>query len=130
MKYILISIVLILSSLNAEHIRWYSSYDKAHQEALKDKKLLMVLLIEDNCISCTEMIKTTFQNQSYIKYLNENFISVIVTKGQVQSYPIEMLYTMEYPSVFFLNEQELFIGENIFGYTGSEAFKKHLKLYF
>lgn len=130
MKNILIFLVLFLSSLNAEHIRWHSNYDEAHQEALKEGKLLMVLLIKDDCPLCQEIIKTTFLNQPYIESINKKFVSVIVTKGQRQSYPIEMLYTMTYPAVFFLNSEELFVGENIFGYIDSRAFQKHLNLYF
>ena len=130
MKKILIFLVFILSFLNASHISWYSNYDKAHEKALKENKILMVYLIEDNCFLCKEMLKNTFQNQPYIEKVNEKFISVIVIKNQTQSYPIEMLYTMVYPAVFFLNAQELFIGENIFGYTDPKAFQKHLDLYF
>jgi len=128
MKLILL-FVLLLYPLYAEHIRWHSSYDKAHQKALKENKLLMVLLVEKECFSCNEILKNTFQNQPYIEHINKFFIPVIIMKGQKQSYPIEMLYTMTYPSVFFLNEEELFVGENIFGYINPKAFKKHLNLY-
>jgi len=121
-------LLLSLSILNAEHIRWYSNYDRAHQAALKEKKLLMVLLIEEECPLCHKMLHTTFMNQKYIKEINDMFVSVLVTKDQKESYPIEMLYTMRYPSLFFLNNQELFIGKNIYGYTDPDAFEKHLKL--
>ena len=121
-------IFLLLYPLYAEHIRWHSDYEKAHQKALKENKLLMVLLVEKECSLCYKLLKNTFQNQPYIQELNKQFISVIVMKGQKQSYPIELLYTMIYPSVFFLNEKELFVGENIFGYIDSKAFKEHLNL--
>ncbi|RLA72909.1 MAG: thioredoxin family protein [Epsilonproteobacteria bacterium] len=125
------TVILVLLSLvivQAEHIRWYSNYDRAHQTALKEQKLLMVLLIEEECPQCYKMLSTTFMNQTYIKEINETFVSVVVTKGQKESYPIEMLYTMRYPSLFFLNNQELFIGENIYGYADPDAFERHLKL--
>lgn len=129
MKLILL-FVLLLYPLYAEHVRWNSNYDKAHQQALKENKLLMVLLVEKECFVCNEILKNTFQNQPYIEQVNKFFVPVIVMKGQKQSYPIEMLYTMTYPSVFFLNEKELFVGENIFGYIDPKAFQKHLNLYF
>ena len=128
MKVALLFLGLFLT-LSAEHITWRSNYDAAHQEALKTKKFLMVLLIEKECSACQKMLIETFRDQPYIKELNEKFVSVIVTKGQVGSYPIEMLYTLEYPSLFFLNNTELFLGKNIFGYIDPDAFKRHLKLH-
>jgi thioredoxin-related protein len=129
MKLLIIIAFFLISLVQAEHIRWRASYDKAHQEALKENKLLMVLLVKDNCEPCSKILATTFRDQSYIKKINEKFVSVIVKKGQKQSYPIEMLYTMIYPALFFLNSKELFISENIFGYINPEAFKNHLNLH-
>ncbi len=120
-------VLLITLALKAEYIPWRSNYDKAHQEARKEHKSLMVLLIKEDCHLCYKMLRTTFKDQPYLKKINEKFVSVLVTKGQQGSYPIEMLYTMTYPSVFFLNSKELFIGENIYGYADSDAFEKHLK---
>ena len=129
MKSFLLFIMLFLIPLHADNVRWHSNYDKAHQKALREKKLLMVLLVEKECILCNEILKTTFQNQPYIKWINKSFVPVLIISGQKQSYPIEMLYTMTYPSVFFLDSEELFIGENIFGYIDPKAFQKHLNLY-
>jgi len=123
---IIIFLLLFSISLQAEHVQWYWSYDKAHQKALKEKKMLMVLLMEDNSKESNKVLHTTFINKEYIKKINEKFISVIVIKDQRQSYPIEMLYTMTYPALFFLNEEELFIGENIFGNINPKTVKKHL----
>ena len=107
--------LFLICSLYAEHVKWNNNYDKAHQKALKQNKLLMVLLLKDNKKESLKVIQNSFNNQKYIKKINEKFISVVVIKGQKQSYPIEMLYTMTYPALFFLNKEELFIGENIFG---------------
>lgn len=115
-------ILLFAAVLQAEHISWQGSYDQAHQKALKENKLLMVLLIDENCPLCHKMLCTTFMDQPYIKKINEKFVSALVRKGQKESYPIEMLYTLEYPSVFFLNGEELFVGENIYGYADAEMF--------
>jgi len=120
--------LLVAIVLQAEYIQWHSNYDKAHQEALIEQKLLMVLLIDKACPLCHQMLRTTFKDQPYLKKINETFVSVLVTKDQKSSYPIEMLYTMTYPSVFFLNSEELFVGENIYGYADPDAFDKHLNL--
>ena len=129
MKYI-IYLTLLTLSLSAENIRWYSDYEAAHIQALKENKMLMVLLIKQESPECYKMLSTTFKSQDYNKKINSLFISVLITKGQKETYPIEMLYTMEYPTLFFLDKNELFIGENLFGYISPDKFKTYLDLYF
>lgn len=126
MKYSFFFVLLMLSALNAEHVQWRGNYDVAHQEALKTNKLLMVLLVEDNCPSCNKMLENTLMNQPYIQKINEKFVSVIAKKGQKESYPLEMLYSMKFPAIFFLNKEELFVGKNIFGYMTPDAMNEYL----
>lgn len=128
-KYILYLILLTLS-LPAENIRWHGNYDIAHAQALKENKMLMVLLIEQKSPECYKMLSTTFMNQVYNKKINSLFVSVLITKGQKETYPIEMLYTLEYPSIFFLDKNELFIGKTLFGYISPDKFNTYLNLYF
>ena len=125
MKYI-IYIILLTLSLSADNIRWQSNYDTAHAQALKENKTLMVLLIEKNSSECYKMLSTTFMNQDYNKKINSLFISVLITKGQKGTYPIEMLYTIEYPTLFFLDKNELFIGETLFGYISPDKFRTYI----
>ncbi len=123
----LLLLALLYLSLHANHVSWYGDFDKAHQEALKQNKKLMVLLIKKDCEECKETLKTAFLNQKYIEEINRDFISVIVTKDQKASYPIEMLYTFSYPSLFFLDKTELFICEAIRGDITPQRLKSHLK---
>jgi len=45
---ILLTIILLggFSTLNASHVRWFSNFEKAHKESLKQNKPLMILLIK------------------------------------------------------------------------------------
>ena len=124
----LIFISLLVLTLNASHVSWYGNFDKAHQTAVKENKKLMVLLIEKDCQTCQNTLKTTFINQSYIDKINDEFVSIIVTKDQKESYPIEMLYTFTYPTLFFLDNRELFVCKPIRGEVTPERLKTHLKL--
>ena len=125
---ILLTIILLggFSTLNASHVRWFSNFEKAHKESLKQNKPLMILLIKKNCPACIKSLKTTFINQSYIDNINKKFIPVLITKNQKQSYPIEMLYTLIYPTLFFLDEQELFYCEPIRGEITPQRLENHL----
>ena len=117
----------MLLTLEANHISWYPNFDKAHKEAIKQEKKLMVLLIEENSKTCQEALKTTFMNQSYIDTINSEFISVIVSKNQKNSYPIEMLYTFIYPTLFFLDDKELFVCEPIRGKVTPDKLNSYLE---
>lgn len=123
--FILISI--LLSMLQASHVSWYGDFDKAHQQALKENKKLMVLLIEKECKECIETIKTTFINQPYIDKINREYVSVLITKNQKSSYPIEMLYTFAYPTLFFLDNKELFVCKPIRGGVTPDKLKSYLE---
>ena len=123
-----IFVILLTLTLSANHVSWYGNFEKAHQQAIKENKKLMVLLIKKDCVECKNTIKTTFINQPYIDEMNESFISVLVTKNQKESYPIEMLYTFTYPTLFFLDNRELFVCKPIRGRITPDSLKKHLKL--
>ena len=129
MKTVALLSILFVSLLQADHVRWQGDYEKAREEAVKEKKLLMVLLIEDECPECMKMLRVTFRDQPYIKRINEKYISVLVRRGQKESYPIELLYAITYPSLFFLTSKEIFERVPITGYADPAAFKKHLELH-
>ncbi|EQB39471.1 hypothetical protein M947_05615 [Sulfurimonas hongkongensis] len=113
-KFLLL-LPLFITTLQADHVRWLNDFDKAHHQAIKQNKKLMVLLIKKECKGCIETIKTTFINQPYIEKINREYIAVLITKDQRSSYPIEMLYTLQYPSLFFLDNRELFVCKPIRG---------------
>ncbi len=118
-------VLLITLSLSADHVRWFFDYEEAHKEALKQNKHLMVLLVEDSVIT-KETIKNTFMDQPYIDEINREFIPVLVAKGRKESYPIEMLYTLIYPTLFFLDKYELYSCNPIRGQITPQAVKEHL----
>ncbi len=124
---VFIFLFFITLTLNATHVSWYGDFDTAHQEALKQNKMLLVLFIQKNSLTCKEAIQKSFLNQEYIDNINEKFISVLITKGQKSSYPIEMLYTSIYPSLFLLDKNELFICEALKGEITPKRVKSYLK---
>ncbi len=126
---ILVTLTILAFILNASHVSWYGNFDEAHKVALREDKKLMVLLIKRDSKEVQETIKTTFMNQSYIDKINNKFISVIVTKNQKSSYPIEMLYTLTYPTLFFLDNRELFICSPMRGEITPDKLKSYLEQY-
>ena len=121
---LLFLIFLLNSILYSSHLNWYFNFEEAHKQALKQDKKMMVLLLKKISPS---IIKESFMNQDYIELVNKNFIPVIVIKDQKESYPIEMLYTNEYPALFFLDKYELFYCDVLKGRITPKSLKTHLK---
>jgi len=86
----------------------------------------MVLLIQKDSKLNKKVLIDTFMNQNYIDEINDKFISILITQNQKKSYPIELLYTVEYPALFFLNNLEVYICEPLRGGITPKRLKKHL----
>ena len=100
----------------ANHVHWLGDYDKALQQALKDHKPLLVLVVKKDSKLCKSILHKQFMHHSYIDTINEKFISVMVTYEGRTSYPIEMYYTTVFPSLFFVDTQtEMFMREPLYG---------------
>ena len=119
-----IVLLLLVFSLNASYIKWQSDYEKAHSQALKENKNLLILLVDQ---PSSELIKRSFMNQAYVKEINREFIAVYVMKNQKSSYPIELLYTLEYPALFFLDKYELYSCEYLSGDLTPQLIAQRLK---
>ncbi len=113
---IVLILLLIFLNLQADHIRWLGSYDKALEIAHDEIKPLMVFLVKKECSTCNNILMDTLMNQIYIKQLNETFIPVIVTYEGSESYPVEMYYSTKFPTLFFVNSfSETFLTKPLYG---------------
>ena len=85
-----------------------SSYEVAHKKALKSNKTLIVFLTTQDCKHCNDALKKILMDKATSSLIEKNALFSIIHKGQKESYPIEMLFTLEYPTLFFLDKHELF----------------------
>ena len=118
---------ILFLPLFANHISWMGDYSKALLRAKKEHKPLMVLLVKRDCSECNRVISKLFMNQSYIDNLNTKVISVIVTKDSKTAYPIELLYSTHFPTLFFVNSKdEVFLSEPFYGVITKKDIKSLL----
>ena len=120
-------LVSLITLLQADHVQWQGDFEKARAQAVQENKGLMVFLITGNDKVAMQMLTKNFRDQTYIACINKNYISILIQKDQPSSYPIELLYTLEYPSLFFLDTQELFTKETLSGYVSAQTLEKHLQ---
>ena len=128
MYKILLILILLLSNLFSNNISWYHSYDKALEIAKKEKKNMMLFIASTKDNNSNEILKKYFLNQDYIEYINKNFISVLITVEHKTSYPIELFYTTNFPSIFFASHKdESFLTHPIYNFKSKEEFIDILK---
>jgi len=109
MKIITILFFAVLA-IYANHINWQGDYGKALQQAKKQHKILMVLLIKNRCEKCKNMVKNIFTDKTYIDELNKKVVAVIVNIDNKHTFPIEMYWSDKYPTLFFVDSStEIFI---------------------
>lgn len=127
MKKIFIGLLILCSILQASHIRWYGDYEKALIIAKKQNKPLMLFIRKKNCNDCQKMLETTFINQPYIDKINKEYISIIATYEDENSYPIELFYTQQFPALFFISSKdESFLRDPLLGYTSANKIGESL----
>jgi hypothetical protein len=127
MYKILLILILLLSNLFSSNIpnniSWYHSYDKALITAQKEKKNLMLFIASSKNNNSNEILKKYFLNQDYIEYINKNFVSVLITIEHKTSYPIELFYTTNFPSIFFASyKDESYLTHPIYKFNSKEEF--------
>jgi len=112
----IVLLLLLLSFGNANHISWLGDYNRALEQAQKEQKPMMVLLVKKDCKLCNEIIVKNFMNHEYLDVLNEKYVAVIITYEEESSYPIELFYSTVFPTLFFVNSaDERFFKETIYG---------------
>ena len=74
LKSLLIVYLLASTIYASTHIRWRGGYHDALMEAKKNDKILMVLLIKNDCLECKNIVKNIFTNKPYIDELNKNIV--------------------------------------------------------
>ena len=107
--------LIILTIVNfANSVAWLGSYDKALNRAKKEHKALLILLIKRGDNS-KNVVAKYFTNKEYIDRINKGYVAVILYFNNKTSYPIELLYTREFPTLFLLNSQtETFIKKPLY----------------
>ena len=88
----------------------------------------MLFIASSKNNNSNEILKKYFLNQEYIEYINKNFVSVLITIEHKTSYPIELFYTTNFPSIFFASyKDESFLTHPIYDFKSKEEFIDILK---
>jgi thioredoxin-related protein len=104
-------------------IPWEKDLDSAFEKAKKEKKLLIVMAVSDNCQWCEKMKKNTLSNPKVAKQL-ENYVLVMADREtpseKNQLYPFKHV-----PIIFFMTHEKETLDE-LQGYFDPEDFLEYL----
>jgi thioredoxin-related protein len=120
-------LLLTLFFFEAEAFMIENSYNNAHQKTLHSHKILMVYLTKKKCDYCNRELMKIINSKNISSFIEKNAVFVIVYKEQKNTFPIEMLYTTEYPTLFFLDKYENYSCEALRKNINLQAVKSCLK---
>jgi len=122
-------------------ITWLTDFQEALKQSKENKKLILIAFTgSDWCHACMRLKKEQFENDSFKKFANENFILLQVdfprskknkpSEEQVaHNEKLAEKYNPDgiFPFLVIINGDERVIGETEYHDPKTEAFIKHLK---
>jgi thioredoxin-related protein len=123
-------ILLFLTSIalfagDYEDIEWELDYKDATKVANYQNKPIMVLITTKRCKWCKKMKHKTLSDDSVISRLNENFVTVEVTRRE-DDYPYKELRARAVPTIYFLSAEGKKIMRPVMGYWNVENFMSYI----
>ena len=121
MNKIVIGILISFTMLSA--LDFYS-FDKALNLQEKNKKIIMIDVVRENCHYCEDMHRDVFENEKMSRWINERFIPVKINLDK-EDLPLG-LKTSFTPTFFFISAEQKLI-KKIPGAWNIEDFKDLVK---
>ncbi len=125
MRGFVLFVIFACTLTYAQTIRWHGSFDSALEVSQKENKPMFVVLVSRGCLECRELFATTLREKKIVVSINEKMVPVIVTKEN-EDYPIELLYTLEYPAIFLLSPEEVLLKGPLCGVVDAALLEKEL----
>lgn len=106
MKFFLTFLTLILTLLANEYnfLRYSQNFKISLNQAATEKKLLMLLVVQDNCKWCKDFAFNVLSQTIISKKIGENFIPLVMNKD-TRTLPVKY-HTRLTPTIYFINPLE------------------------
>ena len=79
---LLFSVLLIVSTLHAAELNWGNDYNKALEQAKKDKKLVYLFIGANDCKHCERFKKLTLSREDVIKDMKEQYVLLFMSRDE------------------------------------------------
>lgn len=128
MHKIFISLILIfVTSLMANEIKWAKDFDSGIIEAKKESKPVLFIFSRHTCKYCVILEKTTLSDEEVIKDVNKNFVSIIAYSDDKDVMP-RALWRPGTPTIWFLQSNGEPMYQPLMGAVDTKNFLKALDI--
>ena len=79
---ILLSIFLLISTLNAVELNWEHNYNNALATAKKEHKMVYLFIGADNCRHCDRFKKQTLSSKALIETMKKEYVLTYMSRDQ------------------------------------------------
>ena len=108
----------------AQKLGVQNSYEVAVAKAQQENKMLVMVIVKENCRWCDKLINRTLSDASVKERLDKDYVTLIVDKDA--PYPNDFKENF-FPSIFYIDAKtQKSVYENV-GYIGAKCFKNDLK---
>ncbi len=97
----LLFLLLLAINLQAVELKRYLNYDEAISTAIKEHKKVLMFVFSSHCPWCLKMKKTTLQDDKISKYINKNFVFLMINRDS-KEYP-EKFKAQMVPTTHFID---------------------------
>ena len=97
-------LLLLTAGMLMAEIVWQPSYRAAQEEAKRQNKPMLVILVSHSCRWCQRLKNRTLQNPRIVDFVNENFVPVVVYRED-GGYPEDVIRSGLVPTTFFLTPE-------------------------
>ncbi|NPA29951.1 MAG: hypothetical protein GXO33_07200 [Epsilonproteobacteria bacterium] len=118
--------LFLVSLCLAEPVRWQGKFDRALALSRQSGKPMAVLVIERGCEACKKVIADINADETLSRCINTRTVPVVVIK-EYEDYPVELLYTLVYPTLFLLTPDERFLADPLKGPVDSARLRRLLE---
>ncbi len=125
MRLSIVAVALLCTVLQAATIRWYGSYESALRASRAESRPMFVVLVERGCDECRRLFVESLMQERIVRLVNEKSVPVVVTREN-EDYPVELLYTLEYPTIFLLSPEEVLLKPPLSGAVDATLLEKEI----
>ncbi len=79
---VLLSIFLLVSTLDAVELNWEHNYDNALATAKKEKKMVYLFIGADQCRHCDRFKEQTLSNKDLIEEMKKEYVLLYMSRDQ------------------------------------------------
>ncbi|MDH5465403.1 MAG: DUF255 domain-containing protein, partial [Thiovulaceae bacterium] len=93
----------ILGAASFEHLGLSKNFYQARSKAVKEGKLIMLIVVNHKCKWCTKLSEGPLRDKKVKSLINDDFVPVVVNQATDKGlFPIEY-QTTRVPSIFYID---------------------------